>query len=182
MIRFLFFLLLGLLSLATSGCNMHKDYSMRSGSYQARNLKSLYYLDITILKEGSLRPKFYLGDVKLLKGDYRGALQMDNPTFSEDLLVELLDENKELLSEHEMNFWQRPADDDPKVEKLVLTEGVKRRNLTVENVIVPYDRRITWIKLKKQYIRFNQEKIIQDLPDYYRQGQEQDYNPLKTRE
>ncbi|NCC59709.1 MAG: hypothetical protein EOM12_02005 [Verrucomicrobiae bacterium] len=182
MVRFSFFLLLGLLSLATSGCNMHKDHSMRSGSYQARNLKSLYYLDITILKEGSVTPKFYIGDVKLLKGDYRGALQMDNPTFSEDLLVELLDENRELLSEHEMNFWQRPADDDPKVEKLVLTEGVKRRNLTVENVIVPYDRRITWIKLKKQYIRFNQEKIIQELPDYYRLGQQDDYNPLKNRE
>jgi len=154
---------------------------MRSGSYQARNLKALYFLDITIYKEGSLSPKFYLGDVKLLKGDYRGALRMDNPTFSEDLLVELLDENRELLSEHEMNFWQRPADDDPKADKLVLTEGVKRRNLTVENVIVPYDRRITWIKLKKQYIRFNQEKIIQDLPDYYRPSQEQEYNPLKNR-
>lgn len=182
MIRFSFFLLLGLLSFAVSGCNMHKDHSMRSGSYQARNLKALYYLDITIYKEGSLSPKFYLGDVKLLKGDYRGALKMDNPTFSEDLLVELLDENRELLSEHEMNFWQRPADDDPKVEKLVISEGVKRRNLTVENVIVPYDSRITWIKLKKQYIRFNQEKIKQDLPDYYRPGQEQDYNPLINRE
>lgn len=180
--RFAFILLLGVLSLAAIGCNMYKDHSMRSGSYQARNLKSLYYLDITILKEGSLRPKFYLGDVKLLKGDYRGALKMDNPTFSEDLLVELLDENRELLSEHEMNFWQRPADDDPKVEKLVLTEGVKRRNLTVENVIVPYDRRITWIKLKKQYIRFNQEKIIQELPDYYRRGQQDDYTPLKNRQ
>lgn len=181
MIRLLFILLLGLLNLVVSGCNMHKDYSMRSGSYQARNLKALYFLDITIYKEGSLSPKFYLGDVKLLKGDYRGALRMDNPTFSEDLLVELLDENRELLSEHEMNFWQRPADDDPKADKLVLTEDVKRRSLTVENVIVPYDRRITWIKLKKQYIRFNQEKIIQDLPDYYRPSQEQEYNPLKNR-
>ena len=96
---------------------------MRSGSYEAANLKALYYLDITIYKEGSLSPKFYLGEVKLLKGDYRAVLKMDNPTFSEDLLVQLLDEKRELLSEHEMNFWQRPADYDPKVNFLVLTKG-----------------------------------------------------------
>lgn len=166
MCRFSAFCLLGLLVLVVSSCNMDKDYSMRSGSYEAANLKALYYLDITIYKEGSLSPKFYLGEVKLLKGDYRAVLKMDNPTFSEDLLVQLLDEKRELLSEHEMNFWQRPADNDPKVNFLVLTKGAKRKRLTVERVVVPYDRRITWIKLKKQYIRFDQEQVRQQLPSY----------------
>ena len=77
---------------------------MRTGSYQAENLKTTTFLEITVYKYGNISPVFYLGDIRMLKGDYRGMLKIDNPTFSEDVLVELLDEDKKLIHEHEAQF------------------------------------------------------------------------------
>lgn len=173
--------LLGVALLCVCGCKMDKDYSMRTGSYQASNLKATYYLDLQIYKEGDVKPRFYLGPVKLIKGDYRAVLRMDNPTFSEDLLVELLDSDRTLMSEHEVNFWRHPDDDDPYVPVLI-RKGAVRRKLTVEHLVVPYSKQIAWLKLKKQYIRFNHEEIIQELPGQYRQDREKSFNPLQEKE
>jgi len=142
-----------------TACRMDKDYSMRTGSYQAENLKTTTFLEITVYKYGNISPVFYLGDIRMLKGDYRGMLKIDNPTFSEDVLVELLDEDKKLIHEHEAQFWEHPDDDDPMLEVLI-RRGAKFKYLTMDKVIVPYDENIAWIKLKKQYIRFYHDRII----------------------
>ncbi|MBO4545712.1 MAG: hypothetical protein J5773_08020, partial [Verrucomicrobia bacterium] len=80
-------------------------------------------------------------------------------TFSEDALVELLDEDKKLIHEHEAQFWEHPDDDDPMLEVLI-RRGAKFKYLTVDKVIVPYDENIAWIKIKKQYFRFYHDRII----------------------
>lgn len=91
-----------------TGCHIGKDYSPRTGSYQAENLKTDHYLQIVIYREGTVSPKFYLGTMTLLHGDYRALLRMDNPTFSEEILLEVLDENKKLINEFELHFMGLP--------------------------------------------------------------------------
>lgn len=155
------YLLLFITIIPWGGCNWNKDHSMRSGSYQAEHTESEFYLAVTFYMDGTIRPDFYLGNVRMIRGDYRAMLKMDNPTFSEDALVELLDQNKKLMGEYEIQFWQRPADDDPQV-KILAYKGVKRKNLRVETIYIPYSEEIAWFQIKDQLIRLNHNKIIID--------------------
>ena len=50
------------------GCNLDKDYSMRSGSYQAENWKGKEFMRMRFYREGITTPRFFVGKMERLHG------------------------------------------------------------------------------------------------------------------
>lgn len=161
------------------GCNLDKDYSMRSGSYQAENWKGKEFMRMRFYREGITTPRFFVGKMERLHGDYRGLLRMDNPTFSEEILLELLDGEKKVLGNYELHFGLRPDEYDPEVERLV-ARGVKRRHLTVDTLVVPYFEDLEWVRFRVPYhkkynaeFKVKHDKIV-DLDSPYNRVRKRD--------
>jgi len=165
--------------------DLELDYSPRSGSYEASNLDNGYYLRIAIAREGFSSPKYHIGPIRLLKGDYRGALMPENPTFSEDAIIHVLDEEKKTLGSYELHF-DAAFDDDEFIQKLMNKKAIPLKRLSIDYLYIPYSQNIRWLLIQKplvskkagKLIPFKHSKILQDLPLHYRTDRESTLDPI----